>query len=288
MTFSAERQETFCTLRTSPSPRLSARSQRGPTPPVRPSGSAPEDAQAAPCGPGSRGPARLFRQFGHALWSAQALLRRGVPQDLFYYIGGIGDEVLISAVFHEWVKRGRAPVTMMTRYPELFQNNPDVRRTLAHDPRLVALAQRLGRRVHYPVYIYDIVPETDSHPAPPYPIIARMCKVSGLEGPIAIRPCTCSDGVGEGGGAPRRAPGRRHEYGDRRAVSDAEQAVVPGAFPVCWWNSLSGRFDFVQLGSAGDPPLSGGFGPAGEDDASPVGGGSVAVSGRSSGPAWAC
>ena len=53
-------------------------------------------------------------------------------------------------------------------------------------------------------------------------------------------------------------------------VAGAVQAVV---------DALRGRFNFVQIGDAEDPPSIGGDRPAGQDELAPVGGGLKSVAG---------
>jgi len=49
-----------------------------------------------------------WRQLGHAAWSVKAVARYGLPQEIYYYKGGLGDQVLIIAVFRELRKRAHA------------------------------------------------------------------------------------------------------------------------------------------------------------------------------------
>ena len=206
--------------------------------------------------PTRRGASSALRWAGFAAWSLARLATRGCPKDFFYFFGGIGDEVLLTAVFREWVRRGRPPVTMMTRYPALLQNNPDVRGTLAPDIKLAMLAKRLRRGAISPTYALPYESAEDRHPAPPYPIIARMCESVGLTGQVALRPYVHLTESEKAAGrlAPRQVAimsagsAAEHPITNKQWYPERFQALV---------DTLRGRFDFVQLGLPGDPPLSG-------------------------------
>ncbi len=98
--------------------------------------------------------------------------------------------------------------------------------------------------------------ETDVHVAPSYPIIARMCKVSGLAGPIDLRPYVHLTDAEKAAG---RVAGRqvaivsaglsaKYSMGNKQWYPERFQAVV---------DALKDRFDFVQLGAPSYPALDG-------------------------------
>ena len=204
-------------------------------------------------------PVWFRRQVKDAFWAAEAVRKYGRLRNLFSYGGGIGDEVLITAVFRERAKRGLPPVTMLTAYPELFQNNPDVERTLPKDARFIKLARLNRVPIRNPVYTYEAIHEVDTHIAPPYPIIARMCKVSDLHGTVDLRPYIhlTDDERRAGRVAPR--PERqvtivsagltaKYPMRNKQWYPERFQAVV---------DALKHDFDFVQVGHAADPLLDG-------------------------------
>ncbi len=196
------------------------------------------------------------RQWGHAAWSAKAVARYGLPQDMYYYQGGLGDQVLITAVFRELRKRGQPPVVMMTHFPDLFKNNPDVGKLLPEDPRFVALAARFGKQTHHPSYMYENIREMDCHYAPPYPIIARMCKVVGIDGQVDLRPYLYLSEAEkqEGQIVPQQIAimssgmSALHQQLNKQWYPERFQSVV---------SSLRERYNFVQLGAKIDPLLEG-------------------------------
>ena len=206
--------------------------------------------------PAKRPPPRLLRQVGHAAWSAAYLLQRRLPPPFYYYFGGIGDELLMSAVFREQVKRGHPPMLVMTAHAALFQNNPDVRATMPVEIRLPELMKRLGRPVFHPYYGLDYDPVLDKHPAPPYPIIARMCEVCGITGDIAVRPYLTLNEDERAGGqiAPRQV-----------AIMSSGLSAKPPFLNKQWYperfaqvvRACRDQYNFVQLGDASDPLLDG-------------------------------
>ncbi len=198
-------------------------------------------------------PLRLIR---HAMWTAGAIARYGWPGDIYYYEGGIGDEVTMSAVFRELAKRGHPPATMLTPYPELYANNPDVGKLLPADPRLLELHRRMRRRVTFPIHVYEHVHETDTLVVPPYPLIARMCRQVGLTGEIDLRPYLflTDEEKAEGRVAKRQVAivssglTARFSMRNKQWYPERYQAVV---------DALKDRFDFVQVGDTRDPGLDG-------------------------------
>lgn len=195
-----------------------------------------------------------LRQAGYAAWTAQWLLRHGVCRNLYYYDGGIGDELLMSTVFHEMAKRGIARPTFMSRYPDLFTHNPAVGAVWAWDARILALHAALRQDATYPCYMYERIAEGDVHYCPPYPMTARMCKMSKVFGEIDIRPYLyLTDSEKQAGQvAPRQVAimssglSALHKHLNKQWFPERYQAVV---------DALQGQYDFVQIGAASDPRL---------------------------------
>ena len=144
----------------------------------------------------------------------------------------------------------------MSAYPSLFQNNPDVRALLPHDARMVALAHRLHRRAYNLSYALPFVEAEDAHPAPSFPLIARMCQKAGLTGPVGIRPYLYLSEAErqEGRLLPRQVAvmssgmSAKPPFLNKQWFPERYQAVV---------TALRGQFDFLQIGDASDPPLEG-------------------------------
>jgi hypothetical protein len=181
------------------------------------------------------------------LWSAKiALAAGGLPDIGLYFNGGVGDDIMCTAVARELRKRGTGTIWQLTRYAELFAGNPDVVAVPA-DFRLRRLCGMFGRpcvELEYPE-------------APPRHLIAMMCEVAGIDGEIELRPLVV---LSE---AERRA-GRLVK---RRQVA-IQTSNLAARFPMrnkLWAserfdavaNALSDEFDLVQVGAASDPALEG-------------------------------
>lgn len=220
-------------------------------PPERPPALSAPPVPAAPSGWG-----RLRKQAGFAAWSVAYLLRNGLPPPFYYYFGGIGDVFLMTAVLREQALRGHAPALVMTDWGDLFAYNPDVRGLLPTEVRLPPLLARLRRPAFHPYYALDYDPVMDRHPAPPYPIIARMCEVCGVSGPVSIRPYLTLTADEQKGGlrVPRQVAivssgmSAQPPFLNKQWFPERYQAVV---------DALKDQYDFVQLGSPADPLLDG-------------------------------
>jgi ADP-heptose:LPS heptosyltransferase len=184
-----------------------------------------------------------------------AALRHGLPETLVTFGGGIGDNLLCSAVFRELRRRGRGGLWMMTHYPELFQANSDVDAVLPQSSMLLRLTAALRRRVIFPIYTRHIASEDRDIP-PARHMIATMCELSSISGEVALRPyLTLADDERARGrlaanqiaiqssGMAARYPMRNKEWFPERF-----QQVV---------DMLRGEYTFVQLGAPSDPPLAG-------------------------------
>jgi hypothetical protein len=185
---------------------------------------------------------------------AGSLLRHGRPRRVLLFGPlSLGDDLLCTAVLREARRRGR-PFAMMTNRPELFRHNPDpVRLIPIHDYYAAAL-RRLGSTVVQPYYLRGDPAQPQRELPPPRHILAEMCRLAGLDGPVALRPYLHLTADERAGGA--RFP---------RQV--AVQSSILGAalpYPTKEWGAerfaavvrrLRPEFQFVQLGSASDPPL---------------------------------
>lgn len=128
------------------------------------------------------------QRFGSLRAVAGAVAHTGWPQVLVEFGGGIGDQLMCSAVFRELRRRGGQRLWMMSGQPNLFSHNPDVDALLPVDWRVSALLARLGVRRLRPVYTQRN-PENDSDDPPsPRHFIAQMCFLSSIVGEVALRP----------------------------------------------------------------------------------------------------
>lgn len=211
-------------------------------------------------GPGVRQAMRRVYKVTQYRYSLLALLARttvraGLPQILLTFRGGIGDQLLCTAVLHEFRQRGYCGLWMMSEPPELFLHNPDVDAIVPPDKNIALFAKWLKRKIIFPSYaIY--LPTEDRDIIPTRHIIAAMCQLSGLSGTVALRPyLTLLDQERQAGRIAARqiaiqssGLGARYPMRNKEWYPERFQAVV---------DALRAQYTFVQLGAAGDPPLAG-------------------------------
>ncbi len=180
----------------------------------------------------------------------------GLPGTLLLFgTVSYGDDLLCTAVFHELKKRGRRRLWMMSRLPEIFSGNPDVDRVVPIDLHFFLLARRLGRRAVQPYY-NGYCEDEDRDLMPPRHVIAEMCRLCGVTGPVALRPylALASGEAAAGCLAPRQVAVQSSGGAAYYAMRNKEW------FPERYQemiDRLRDRFDFVQVGSPDDPPLAG-------------------------------
>ena len=162
---------------------------------------------------------------------------------------------MCTVALREMRKRKRRGVWMMTRFPGLFERNPDVDMVVPFDGRYERLVNWAGGRAWYVQYGgHDH--EADQSPIPKRHIISLMCQACDISGPVTLRPYLhLSD---EERAAGRLAPRQiaLHSSGmsaysamkNKEWFADRMQAVV---------HALRGDYTLVQLGSAHDPLLDG-------------------------------
>src|SRR4030081_667861 len=68
-------------------------------------------------------------------WTAQTWFKIGVPETLVHFGIGPGDDLLCTVVLRELRKRGNKKIWMMSKHPELFEQNRDVDRIVPIDDR---------------------------------------------------------------------------------------------------------------------------------------------------------
>lgn len=207
----------------------------------------------------SPGPARRW-------WRRLYWLRRDTPvlrillrpgPLLYVARGGIGDELLATALVDALHEKHRAPITVFTRYPDLFTGHPAVRRTLPPDERLLAAADTWSRPLIRPFgWQRDLDPDRQAPPRDH--ILAEKARSAGLHGALALRP---------------RLHLRPEELERARAdIGPAAITLQPTGVAARWHMSNKewgvARFQsllpllppglrIVQLGSPGDPLLKG-------------------------------
>ncbi|QYM80499.1 glycosyltransferase family 9 protein [Horticoccus luteus] len=127
--------------------------------------------------------ARLWR------WGAVQLLRHGRPRMVFSHYGGVGDALMVARVLHEWRKRHtlRPCVWVITEDPGLFALNRDCDHALPFTHETLRMLARIGVPIcslHYGARDEA----TDRDQQPDGHLIATMCRLAGVSGPIELVP----------------------------------------------------------------------------------------------------
>ncbi|MEP6669627.1 MAG: glycosyltransferase family 9 protein [Chthoniobacter sp.] len=181
--------------------------------------------------------------------------RLGFPRHYFQGAGGIGDDLLCTAVFHELRKRRARGIVVNTQHSDLFRGSPDV------DAVIDCPRPRLSRWLReglpfVPLSYADYDPVTDRDQPPAEHVLAIICRLAGLTGQVALRPYLFL--------APEeRAAGRladkqivMQSSGQAAAHFMQNKEWLPDRFrEVC--GRLRETHTIVQIGSAQDPLLEG-------------------------------
>jgi hypothetical protein len=191
-----------------------------------------------------------------------ALTGKPLPRTFLYFGFAPGDDLLCTAVMRELRKRGKSRLAMVSDHQSLFIGNPDpayVRplwRRYYRDGSTVSICRRFARiwggEFARPEYASPSGP--DRRKPPSRHIIAEMCARAGITGPVSVRPYltltedeklaaawTRGHIVVQSSGMSARHPARNKQW-----YPDRFQGVV---------DTLHKEIEFVQIGSAEDPPL---------------------------------
>jgi hypothetical protein len=198
---------------------------------------------------------KVARALTYSGWATYALARNGWPRKLIFYDSGIGDDLLCTTVARELQKRKAGRVWIATKYLELFQGNSDARGIPISDWRFGALARLLAADVR-PLWYTQYEPANDRDPEPPMHFAAMMCQKAAVTGWVSIRPYIFL-------GSSESTQGKITE--NQIAIQSTTRAADTPLQNKEWSperfqsvvNSLSGQFNFVQLGSSRDPKLDG-------------------------------
>jgi hypothetical protein len=181
--------------------------------------------------------------------------RLGFPRYYFQGTGGIGDDLMCTAVFRELKKRGAGRIAATTQHPGLFQHNPDVDAILFHPrPRLNRWLReglpflRLGYAAYDPVRDADA--PLDEH------VLIKICRLAGVAGTIALRPYLylTPEELTSGKIAERQiviqssAQGAPWPMKNKEWYQDRLQSVCARLAP---------DFKIIQIGATSDPKLDG-------------------------------
>ena len=181
------------------------------------------------------------------------LVRRyGWPERLFYFDGGLGDQLLCSSFARELQKRRAQNIWLFTQVPELFEGNGDFRAVLPYDLWLIPWLRMSGTLVQRVSY-QDSNLEGDS-PLNEH-VIASLCRRAGVSGQIKLR--AYLPAVSPAPSSSRSRPlvavqssclSARYPMANKQWPVDRFQQVI---------DQLKSQVDFIQIGSVTDPPLHG-------------------------------
>jgi hypothetical protein len=131
---------------------------------------------------------RRYRQIAALRRIYTARCKYALPDTAIYFpAGGLGDDLLLTAIARTLCSRTGKPVWVLSRHPELFAGSSDVSYVLPPTEETAALLDKLGVRVVKPTYTENL----DSgarHSAPREHIIATMVRAAGLYGKVELRP----------------------------------------------------------------------------------------------------
>lgn len=181
------------------------------------------------------------------LWATGVAVRTGGLPDIgLFFNGGLGDDIICTAVGRELKKRGTGKIWQLTRHPELFVGNADVT-AMPVDFRLRRLCGMFG--VPCPELEYP-------HP-PPAHLITTLCQAVGVRGAIDLRPYVhLTEGETRAGQVTSRpaivvqtsSMSARYPMRNKQWPVERFQIVA---------DALKNEFDIVQLGSPTDPRIEG-------------------------------
>jgi hypothetical protein len=181
------------------------------------------------------------------LWSSKiAVAAGGLPEIGIYFNGGLGDDIMCSAVARELKKRGARKIWLLTSFSELLAGNSDLIAVPA-DFRL----RRLCELFRVPCI------ELGYPDAPPRHLIVMMCEAAGIRGEVELRPYVVLSEAEKRAGKIAHRPqiamqssslSARHPMRNKQWPPERFQIVA---------NALKDDFDLVQVGASSDPPLHG-------------------------------
>jgi hypothetical protein len=184
------------------------------------------------------------------------LARHGKPDTVLSFGGGIGDQLLLTTLAREFQSKGKPKVWVSTFVPELFVGNPDIQKVFRQDSERDKLfISRFGGRQIRPNYAPHIPEERRDIP-PAKHLLAIMCEQAGISGKVNLRPYLYLT----------REEIKKGRLFERQVVIQSSvQSAVNFMWTKEWYperfqelvNSLSYRFNFVQMGGKNDPKLEG-------------------------------
>jgi ADP-heptose:LPS heptosyltransferase len=123
------------------------------------------------------------------LRSLSVILRHGLPDVMLQFLGGIGDELLLTAVAHELKRRSpNLCIWQISHSAELLDQNPNYSKVFNWNNWPLRYSNILNnRRLKIDGYATPVIPGEQYVP-PTEHIIAVMCRRAGITGQISIKP----------------------------------------------------------------------------------------------------
>ena len=181
------------------------------------------------------------------VWAMKTALKAGwLPKIGLYFSGGVGDEIMRTAVARELKKRGYGTIWQFTSNAELYIDNLDVV-AVPDDFRLHRLCSifRAPRvEANYPVN-------------PPKHCIAMMCAAAGIVGEVELRPYLFLSEAERKSGRLGSRPQIAIQTSSLAARHPMANKLWPHDRFLIVADALSQQFDVVQVGMPSDPPLPG-------------------------------
>jgi hypothetical protein len=186
--------------------------------------------------------------------------RHGLPDRMPQFLGGLGDELLLTCVARELKKRAAgARIWQVSAAAELLEGNPDYHRVFSMGDWELRYSNLLnGRRLKVR---YSEMPEEGERETPvSRHILAELCARAGIAGEIELRPWFVQSGQ-------ERARGR--VAARQAAVHSGGAASHPNVMINKLWfherfqdvvdrlRETDPGLTLVQLGVPADPPLRG-------------------------------
>jgi Glycosyltransferase family 9 (heptosyltransferase) len=182
-------------------------------------------------------------------------VRRLVGATCLHYYGGIGDHLMLTTVARELKRRGRRYVFIVSAHPELFLGNRDVDGLATPEsPRAWTFMKLAGEQTIMPTYLIDLDPVSEVRVQPPDPILAYMCRMSGITGRVDLRPYLTLSGPERDWGAAYRGCIAVQSSGLSARWPMPNKQWFPERFAEVAAHLIKSH-PVVQIGSPNDPPV---------------------------------
>lgn len=133
-------------------------------------------------------PRKVLNALNIELNTLKIIMRYGMPDTMLQFLGGIGDELLLTTVAHEFKKRkDDIRIWQVSHSPELLKYNDDYSQVFDWQHIHLRFSNLLNSRRVNLSYSEQIIPGELEGP-PPHHIIAELCRKAGIYGNVEIRP----------------------------------------------------------------------------------------------------